>query len=180
MRNPDETNIQIRISKADKEKLKLIANENGKTISGYLRSLYMEAIAEYNGDNMQNPNTAITMKRKEYTPGKKEWCNYIYQTTVENKNKVAELAIKLNTTPNLFIKKLMTDWLEAKNHGSELGNIVIHKRPRGTKENEDKIYIQLTTQEKRELKAVLSKIDRTTPALIDALLDNYIANELQR
>lgn len=176
MRAPEETNLQIRITKVEKEKLKMIANANGKTLSGYLRDLYLAAIAEYDGSEVASFN-GVEIKRKEYTPGKKEWCNCIYKTNAENKGRITELAAKLNTTPNLFIKKLMMDWLEAKTNGLELGDIEIAKRTRGAAENNEKIYIQLTLQEKTTFKTVLSELDRTMPALIDTLIDNYAKSQ---
>lgn len=176
MRAPEETNLQIRITKAEKEKLKAIANANGKTLSGYLRDLYMAAIAEYDGTEVENTN-GLEIKRKEYTPGKKDWCNCIYKTNAENKRIITELATKLNTTPNLFIKKLMMDWLNAKTNGLELGNVEITKRTRGAVENNEKIYIQLTLQEKTTFKIVLSELDRTMPALIDTLIDIYAKSQ---
>lgn len=176
MRAPEETNLQIRITKAEKEKLKAIANSNGKTLSGYLRDLYMAAVAEYDGSEVASFNGA-EIKRKEYTPGKKEWCSCIYKTNAETKRVITELATKLDTTPSLFIKKLMMDWLNAKTNGLELENVEITKRTRGAVENNEKIYIQLTLQEKTTFKTVLSELDRTMPALIDTLIDNYTKSQ---
>ena len=69
------------------------------------------------------------------------------------------------------------DWLNAKTNGLELGNVEITKRTRGAVENNEKIYIQLTLQEKTTFKTVLSELDRTMPALIDTLIDNYTKSQ---
>jgi hypothetical protein len=176
--------IQVRVSKEEKTLLEALAEKQGVTLSDFLRCIYRQFLDKSlvkTGGNVYVVPKPTNITDIDFTQANdreaKTWCNIVYQTSMEKKKSLAELAEKRGITLNMFAKELVMDWLAARQSGEALGTIEIPKRPRGAVGNTERIYMQFTLQEKQELKRELGSAGRTMPALIDTLIDTYAKSQ---